>query len=125
MDSCEKSVDNGFVVKIRSKVVGMIKHLIVSIGLIASCNMASAAVAVMDNAELDSVVVETQQEQLQPALPEYNANGQIGGVATIPTPVVGAVTPIPNLNANPVDQPLPPQLISALNQILNLAKQIK
>lgn len=103
----------------------MIKHLLMGIGLIASCNLACAAVAVMDNAELDSVVVETQQEQLQPVLPEYNANGQIGGVATISTPVVGAVTPVANLNANPVTPQLSPQLIATLNQLLNLASQIK
>ncbi len=99
----------------------MMKHLVLSIGLVASCNMACAAVAVMDNAELASVVVETQQEQFQPVLPEYNANGQIGGVVT--TTPLNASTPIANLNVQPVEQPLSPQLMSQLNQLLNYAMQ--
>lgn len=104
----------------------MIKHLLVSFGLIASCNMACAAVAVMDNAELDSVVVETQLEQLQPVLPEYNTNGQIGGVVAAGTLTpLGVPAPVANLNTNPVTPPLSPQLISTLNQILNLALQSK
>ncbi len=103
----------------------MIKHLVVSIGLIAFGNIACANVTVMDNTELDSVVVQTQQEQLQPVLPEYNADGQIGGVTTVAIPTPVEVPQVANLNTNSVEQPLPPQLISALNQILNIAKQIK
>lgn len=103
----------------------MMKHLVISIGLIASCNMAFAAVTVLDNAELDSVVVETQLELSQPVLPEYNANGQIGGVVGASNPVVGVVPPVVNLNVNPVTPQLPPQVISAFNQILNLALQNK
>ena len=102
----------------------MIKHLVLSIGLVVSCNMACAAVAVMDNAELASVVVETQQEQLQPVLPEYNANGQIGGVVGAAIPV-NVSTPVVNLNVQPVEQPLSPQLMMQLNQLLNLAMQSK
>ncbi len=103
----------------------MIKHLLMGIGLIASCNMATAAVTVMDSAELDSVIVQTQREQLQPVLPEYNANGQIGGVAvTVPT-VEGVPAPLANLNVIPVEQPLPPKIIAALDLILNLAIQNK
>ena len=103
----------------------MIKHLVLSVGLIASCNMAYGVVTVLDNAELDSVVVQTQQVQLQPVLPEYNANGQVGGVVGATTPVAGVVTPVANLNVNPVTPQLSPQLISTLNQILNLALQNK
>lgn len=100
----------------------MMKRLVLSIGLIVSCNMAFAAVAVMDNAELASVVVETQQEQFQPVLPEYNSNGQIGGVAT--TTPLNVSTPVANLNVQPVvEQPLSPQLMSQLNQLLNYAMQ--
>ena len=100
----------------------MMKHLVLSIGLVASCNMACAAVAVMDNAELASVVVETQQEQFQPVLPEYNANGQIGGVVT--TTPLNVSPPVANLNVQPVvEQPLSPQLMSQLNQLLNYAMQ--
>lgn len=104
----------------------MIKRLVINIVLVGSCTMACADVVVLDNAELDSVVVETQQEQLQPIMPDYNVNGQIGGVVgTVSNPVVGVVAPVANLNVNPAQPPLSPQLISTLNQILNLALQNK
>lgn len=61
----------------------MVKYFVISMGLFAFGNVASADVTVMNNAELADVVVATQREQLQPVLPEYDAKGQIGGVTAI------------------------------------------
>jgi len=58
----------------------MIKHLVVCVVLVAYSRIACANVKVMSNTELDEVVLATQPQQIQPVLPEYDSNGQIGGV---------------------------------------------
>ncbi|MBC7750927.1 MAG: hypothetical protein H7Z73_04295, partial [Candidatus Saccharibacteria bacterium] len=58
----------------------MVKYFIVSIWMAAYCSIACAQVKIMTNTELDEVVLATRQPQLQPVLPEYDSNGQIGGL---------------------------------------------
>lgn len=58
----------------------MVKYFLMSIGMVAYCSIACAQVKVMTNTELDEVVLATRQPQLQPVLPEYDSNGQIGGL---------------------------------------------
>ena len=115
---CVRSVNN---VSNIWGVKGMNKHLLISLSLLAVCNLTYANVTILDNAELASVVVQTQQEQLQPVLPEYDANGQIGGVSPSEQAQLRGV-PVAPVSFNPVDSPqLTPQLISQLNQILKIA----
>lgn len=50
--------------------------------LVLFVNHAFAHVTTLTNSELDEVALPTQQQgQLQPALPQSDANGQIGSVA--------------------------------------------
>jgi len=105
----------------------MIKLLMVSIGLVVYSSVAYANVKILSNTELDEVALPTQQQgQLQPVLPEYDSNGQIGRVIadTNPTGVNGVqsvrvAAPV----SNPVIPTLPPSVVSQLNQIFNLASQ--
>jgi hypothetical protein len=60
----------------------MFKHLVMGFGLIVSCSISYADVKLMTNNELDEVAIATQPEALKPVLPEYDSNGQIGGVAS-------------------------------------------
>jgi hypothetical protein len=62
----------------------MVKILLVGFGLVVICNMTYANVTVMDNSDLSTADVPMQPEPLQPVLPEYNGNGQVGSVAVVP-----------------------------------------
>lgn len=105
----------------------MIKLLVVSLGLIVYSSISCANVKVLSNTELDEVVLPTQQQgQLQPVLPEYDSNGQIGTVTADTNPI--AVNGVQSIRvaapvANPVMPTLPPSVVSQLNQIFNLASQ--
>lgn len=87
----------------------MIKYLVLSIGLIAFTSMAYAEVTAMNNNELAAVVVAPQEQFLQPVLPEYQANVQIGGVVgatpNVPVTMMGQLgnpteTPSASFNGN-------------------------
>lgn len=102
------------------------KKRMLSMAMMIFCSVAHADVTPLDNTELASVVVQTQQEQLQPVLPEYNANGQVGAVAAgaLPTTVVGqAALPTQLPFTNPIAPTLPPPVVAMLNQIFNVANQ--
>jgi len=106
----------------------MIMRLVMSFGLVAFGSIACANVKVMSNSELDEVVIATQpQEQMQPTLPESNANGQIGAVAagTFPTPVIGQTLPTHLPDPTPIVPTLSPAVAALLNQILNQASQTR
>lgn len=82
----------------------MVKRFIISglIGLSAFENRAYADVTAMNNTELAAVVVTPQEQFLQPVLPEYNANGQIGGVVgAIPNSPVVLMGQLGNLAETP------------------------
>ena len=103
----------------------MMKQLVMSLGLLA-CGHAVAHVTTMTNNELDEVVLPTQQqEQLQPVLPQYDSNGQIGTVAAEINPIsTNGMQGIRVETSNtPVMPTLPPAVVSQLNQIFNIASQ--
>ncbi len=107
----------------------MIKYLMVSVVLIAGSSQAFAHVTTMTNNELDEVALPTQsQAQLQPVLPQYDANGQIGTVATEINPISTNGMQgihVDTSSANPVMPTLPPAVVSQLNQIFNIASQTR
>ena len=97
------------------------------LGLVAYGSIASAQVSVLSNHELDEILLMTQSVELKPFLPEYDSNGQVGGIegtltgSNVPTtgslatssatPTVSGringgvafqipVTPLSNLNSN-------------------------
>lgn len=105
----------------------MIKHLVMGLVLVGFGNHAVAHVTTMTNNELDEVVLPTQEQgQLQPVLPQYDANGQIGSVAAEMNPTsIGSMQSIrvDTSATNPVMPTLPPAVVAQLNQIFNIASQ--
>ncbi|MDE2420347.1 MAG: hypothetical protein KGO49_04085 [Gammaproteobacteria bacterium] len=104
----------------------MIKYLMVSVVLIAGSSQAFAHVTTMTNNELDEVALPTQsQAQLQPVLPQYDSNGQIGTVATEINPIStnGMQGIRVETSSAPVMPALPPAVVAQLNQIFNIASQ--
>jgi hypothetical protein len=73
----------------------MVRHFLMGLGLVAYGSIASAQVSVLSNHELDEVLLTTQSVELKPFLPEYDSNGQVGGIEGALTgsnvPVVGSL----------------------------------
>lgn len=104
------------------------KQLVIILGLFV-CGHTIADVTTMTNNELDEVTLPTQsQAQLQPVLPQYDANGQIGTVTTeinpIPTNGMQGIY-LDTTTTNPVMPTLPPAVAAQLNQIFNIASQTR
>jgi hypothetical protein len=97
------------------------------LGFVAYGSIAYADVSVLTNNELDEVAIATQSVKLQPILPKYDSNGQVGGIAVALTgsnvPVAGSLaTPTITPTVNSVNGGLALQIpVSPLsNLILNL-----